>query len=588
MKKLFAVLLAAAALFCSTVYADEGFENPTCELWDCIYDEPFTLDSLPQSESGIKAYSFESYDWMENNNRPCYYYIKENMGSNMAMLYERIYAALYDYSTDYSSYTANVSDIHYLIVPADDLIEQKVEKNGNIITIGINSTDSYTVFRAVLEDNPQFYFVSRHYTISTVKNMLCFAIGIEDKYADNSVRKAENEKLDSAIAEYDAAVDVNASNYAIEKAVHDKIILDNNYEYDSNGKPSDEHYAHSVIGILDPDHTGGVCEAYAKAFQLLMNRYNVPVRYIAGYVNGGGGHAWNAVLLSDGEYHCIDCTWDDPKTSSGDHVLRYAYFNIPKTAFYNTLDTRNNNLTEFPDSLPELSESEAFCNTAYLNGGFFYWDELTSAPNGDMVYPAPATADALAMREVTTFAPPASAAPVYPTAEPDIEVTTSDIQFIAASSPKPIRIKKESGSWSKYAGSYARGSGEISFIADENCIVQFRAILTDGGKVTISFDGIPYGEVTYSSTFGLITPKGRHKILFDSGDSTVRFSSITAVPCGDVDGDGTVTLLDAVALSQITEEQSDANTIQYDADSNGAISDSDTAVILRKVLGLPY
>ena len=45
------------------------------------------------------------------------------------------------------------------------------------------------------------------------------------------------------------------------------------YEYDDEGKPSKEAYAHNILGVLSVQ--SGVCESYARTFQLMMNALNI-------------------------------------------------------------------------------------------------------------------------------------------------------------------------------------------------------------------------------------------------------------------------------------------------------------------------
>ena len=64
--------------------------------------------------------------------------------------------------------------------------------------------------------------------------------------------------------------------------------------------------------ILTPAQTyimsfrhGAVCEGYAKSFKSLCDAQGIECCLI-----GGSGHMWNGVSLN-GEWHLVDCTWDD-------------------------------------------------------------------------------------------------------------------------------------------------------------------------------------------------------------------------------------------------------------------------------------
>lgn len=122
---------------------------------------------------------------------------------------------------------------------------------------------------------------------------LYLLIEIDEKYADNDFRIKEADGITKTIAEYDELIfNKNFTRYGIEKKVHDKLITDNRYAYDENGQPESEKFAHSIAGSLNKEsYSGGVCELYAKAMQLLMNRYGVPCRYVAGLAADSSGNA---------------------------------------------------------------------------------------------------------------------------------------------------------------------------------------------------------------------------------------------------------------------------------------------------------
>lgn len=61
---------------------------------------------------------------------------------------------------------------------------------------------------------------------------------------------------------------------------------------------------------------GGVCGAYSRAYQYLMQRLGVPCAFLSGTSVRGIPHAWNAVKLEDGWYY-VDATWDDLPDETG-------------------------------------------------------------------------------------------------------------------------------------------------------------------------------------------------------------------------------------------------------------------------------
>ena len=101
-----------------------------------------------------------------------------------------------------------------------------------------------------------------------------------------------------------------------EKAIHDWIISNNSYDY--NFLLETEGTDLSALTAL-PDQLnaygaivngGGVCEAYAAAFQVLCHAMGIHCTSVEGIADGQP-HRWNAVQL-DGEWYVVDTTFDDP------------------------------------------------------------------------------------------------------------------------------------------------------------------------------------------------------------------------------------------------------------------------------------
>lgn len=63
-----------------------------------------------------------------------------------------------------------------------------------------------------------------------------------------------------------------------------------------------------------------VCEGYATAAKLMLNRLGILCDIQIGTCTNGGGHAWNLVYL-DGEWYQLDVTWNDGSRSRTDYLL---------------------------------------------------------------------------------------------------------------------------------------------------------------------------------------------------------------------------------------------------------------------------
>lgn len=131
-------------------------------------------------------------------------------------------------------------------------------------------------------------------------------------------------------AVYDAAAQVieeivtgGMSDYEKELAVHDWMTQWGRYD--------PEVQSHAPDASPDPDndnpygfllHQVGICRGYTSTFQLFMDMLDIECITVSGS-SSQDEHAWNMVRL-DGEWYCVDVTWDDPTGGSPGHL----YFNV--------------------------------------------------------------------------------------------------------------------------------------------------------------------------------------------------------------------------------------------------------------------
>ena len=115
--------------------------------------------------------------------------------------------------------------------------------------------------------------------------------------------------------------------YSKELAIHDWIIHWADYD---RGALSNTQNA-----IPDPDNDNpyglllrkkAICKGFTSTFQLLMDMLNVECITVNGS-SVNGEHAWNMVRL-DGEWYCVDVTWDDPISLIKTPEIHHRYFNV--------------------------------------------------------------------------------------------------------------------------------------------------------------------------------------------------------------------------------------------------------------------
>ena len=128
-------------------------------------------------------------------------------------------------------------------------------------------------------------------------------------------------KLDSIL---DQIIQPDMSDYEKELAIHDYII--NNCDYDLAGYEAGEIPTESFNAYGALCLETAVCEGYAEAAKLLLDRTGVDCYIVTGS-SRNVGHAWNIVKVN-GEYYQLDVTWDDPVMQDGSRALNYHYFNL--------------------------------------------------------------------------------------------------------------------------------------------------------------------------------------------------------------------------------------------------------------------
>lgn len=127
-----------------------------------------------------------------------------------------------------------------------------------------------------------------------------------------------------------SAVPEGLSDYEKELAIHDWMIAWGSY--DSNNvsqipgfqeNPNNDNPYGFLVGRK------GICLGYATTFQLFMDLLGIECITVSGTAyDRVSAHAWNQVCL-DGEWYCVDVTWDDPTTSGPlSSSATHRYFNV--------------------------------------------------------------------------------------------------------------------------------------------------------------------------------------------------------------------------------------------------------------------
>lgn len=257
-------------------------------------------------------------------------------GESMAAFYSEIdeYASAFHSSLEDAKCKKNgENDIYYMA---------EVRFSDNDIT----SEQALSVWSAYIKDHPLYYWISSHVTYT--EDYL--TVQISPEYIDGETREQINCEIYLAVEKYIESLGGETEYYDITLGLHDIIIDNVDYAYQSDGiTPSYEVYAHNILGVLLEGE--GVCESYAKTYQMLLNYLGIENIYVTGYA--GEPHAWNMVRMDDGNWYWFDLTWDDqPDWMLG---VRHNYFCVSNSGYVKWNDGSTSKTTlflenHFPDS----------------------------------------------------------------------------------------------------------------------------------------------------------------------------------------------------------------------------------------------
>ncbi len=154
-------------------------------------------------------------------------------------------------------------------------------------------------YDALLLDRAEFYWLRCE--IPAGERADRFTLGVGEGLTLPEARERQRQIDAAADALLDGMENLPAPEAAVR--VHDALLRRVSYEEGAQGGDAGSLYGGLVRG-------GGVCGAYSRGYQYLMQRLGVPCAFLSGTSVRGIPHAWNAVKLEDGWYY-VDATWDD-------------------------------------------------------------------------------------------------------------------------------------------------------------------------------------------------------------------------------------------------------------------------------------
>lgn len=208
-------------------------------------------------------------------------------------------------------------------------IDEAVNKKQKTVFLGVQEIENLTkkigeVLTAYFYDNPECYYISNEYLISTRDFKIFKYITLNLSYTIDNVDDIaiKNEELEQTINNMlKSSITEEMTEFEKEVAIHDALVKHvSYYEYeDINKIPSIKHTAYGALVQRE-----AVCDGYSKAFKMLLEKAGIE-SIIASGSTEEVAHAWNIVKLED-EYYHVDVTSDKFEQDSK-HVI-HAYFNL--------------------------------------------------------------------------------------------------------------------------------------------------------------------------------------------------------------------------------------------------------------------
>lgn len=179
-------------------------------------------------------------------------------------------------------------------------------------------------FNLVKEDYPEFFWLGNgfgYYDYNKKWDKNEYVSRIEPDYLFYTEEEVKAANQEFAVEVDSILEDVKGKTpYEKELWLHDYLIKTNDYV-------SYSKHAHTAYGAIIEGEV--VCEGYARAFQLLLNKLGIENYTVTGSdqtgVNPQVNHIWNMVNL-EGDWYQVDITWDD--MGNDDDGIYYSYFNI--------------------------------------------------------------------------------------------------------------------------------------------------------------------------------------------------------------------------------------------------------------------
>lgn len=235
-------------------------------------------------------------------------------------------------------------------------------KDIQVSSVDVNELE--TAFQCVLNDHPEIFYVSGYtytkYTYGEEVKRITFTGTYTMK--PEIVEKRQNQ-MEGYITECLSGISPDAEDYEKVKYVYEYLIYHTDYNLDS------EENQNICSVFLNKE---SVCQGYAKATQLLLNRLGVMATMVIGTVESGEGHAWNLVKVN-GAYYYVDTTWGDAFYVLGESEYDYPEEKMPNINYdYLLVTTQQLCETHSIDNVVPMPRCVATEENYYVREGAYF------------------------------------------------------------------------------------------------------------------------------------------------------------------------------------------------------------------------
>lgn len=197
------------------------------------------------------------------------------------------------------------------------------------IPVNASTTNEWNnAFLSVILDHPELFWLNSgiyteyDFNGNVIKVQLSFYDDIPDINDAKMSFEGEVDKIVTAASELKSDYDkeVYVHNYLADKLTYGAGNLDQ-----------------SAYSAIVGDET--VCAGYAKAFQYIMQKMEIPTYLSIGWggsTSSGGMHGWNIIKLGN-DYYNVDVTWDDQSPVIYDYFNKSDENNNMHTRMYNSI-----------------------------------------------------------------------------------------------------------------------------------------------------------------------------------------------------------------------------------------------------------